>query len=97
LNRETDSSLIDPEMTLGAVRRGYERFSDIAEKTKEILLSGVIGPVTGVDFHRYLDVRHGRKKPGYASLPACNFRERQIYRNRTWIRIASASVASIPD
>jgi predicted dehydrogenase len=35
------------------------RYSAIAEKVKEILLSGVIGPVTGVDFHWYLDVRHG--------------------------------------
>jgi predicted dehydrogenase len=35
------------------------RYSAIAEKAKEILLSGTIGPVTSVDFHWYLDVRHG--------------------------------------
>jgi predicted dehydrogenase len=35
------------------------RYSAIAEKVKEILLSGAIGPVTGVDFHWYLDVQHG--------------------------------------
>ncbi|MGE0102257.1 MAG: Gfo/Idh/MocA family protein [Blastocatellales bacterium] len=35
------------------------RYSPVAEKTKEILMSGVIGPVTSIDFHWYLDVRHG--------------------------------------
>ncbi len=35
------------------------RYSGIAEKVKEILQSGAIGPVTSVDFHWYLDVRHG--------------------------------------
>ncbi|MGH9753989.1 MAG: Gfo/Idh/MocA family protein [Blastocatellia bacterium] len=35
------------------------RYSAIAEKAKEILASGAIGPVTGVDFHWYLDVQHG--------------------------------------
>jgi predicted dehydrogenase len=35
------------------------RYSGIAEKIKEILASGAIGPVTSVDFHWYLDVQHG--------------------------------------
>jgi predicted dehydrogenase len=35
------------------------RYSAIAEKIKEILTSGTIGPVTSVDFHWYLDVQHG--------------------------------------
>jgi predicted dehydrogenase len=35
------------------------RYSAIAEKIKEILSSGIIGPVTNVDFHWYLDTRHG--------------------------------------
>jgi predicted dehydrogenase len=35
------------------------RYSGIAEKAKEILQSGTIGPVTSVDFHWYLDVQHG--------------------------------------
>ncbi len=35
------------------------RYSPIAEKTKEILMSGVIGPITSIDFHWYLDIRHG--------------------------------------
>jgi predicted dehydrogenase len=35
------------------------RYSGIAEKVKEILLSNEIGPVTSVDFHWYLDIQHG--------------------------------------
>ncbi len=35
------------------------RYSAIAEKFKEILQSGEIGPVTSVDFHWYLDIQHG--------------------------------------
>jgi len=35
------------------------RFSPTAKKLKELLLSGVIGEVTAMDFHWYLDTRHG--------------------------------------
>ncbi len=35
------------------------RYSGIAERIKEILASGEIGPVTSVDFHWYLDTSHG--------------------------------------
>jgi predicted dehydrogenase len=35
------------------------RYSGIAEKIKNILLAGDIGPVTSVDFHWYLDTSHG--------------------------------------
>jgi predicted dehydrogenase len=35
------------------------RYAPTARKLKELLLSGVIGEVTSVDFHWYLDVRHG--------------------------------------
>jgi predicted dehydrogenase len=35
------------------------RFAPTAAKLKELLLSGVIGDVTSVDFHWYLDNRHG--------------------------------------
>ncbi|MFN7828003.1 MAG: Gfo/Idh/MocA family protein [Acidobacteriota bacterium] len=35
------------------------RYSAIAEKTREYVQSGVLGPITSVDFHWYLDVRHG--------------------------------------
>jgi predicted dehydrogenase len=35
------------------------RFSPLARKIKELLLSGVIGAVESVDFHWYLDVHHG--------------------------------------
>jgi predicted dehydrogenase len=35
------------------------RFSPTARKLKELLLSGVIGEVTAMDFHWYLDNRHG--------------------------------------
>ena len=35
------------------------RFSARAEKVKELLMANAIGPVTSVDFHWYLDTRHG--------------------------------------
>jgi predicted dehydrogenase len=35
------------------------RFSARAEKVKELLMSNVIGPITSVDFHWYLDTTHG--------------------------------------
>jgi predicted dehydrogenase len=35
------------------------RFSPTARTIKEVLLSGVIGEVVSVDFHWYLDVKHG--------------------------------------
>ena len=35
------------------------RCSAIAEKTREYIASGVLGPITSVDFHWYLDVQHG--------------------------------------
>ncbi len=35
------------------------RYSAIAEKTREYLASGVLGPITSVDFHWYLDTQHG--------------------------------------
>jgi predicted dehydrogenase len=35
------------------------RFSPTARTIKEVLLSGAIGEVVSVDFHWYLDVRHG--------------------------------------
>jgi predicted dehydrogenase len=35
------------------------RFSPTARRIKELLLSGVIGDVVSVDFHWYLDTRHG--------------------------------------
>ncbi|NBO64934.1 MAG: gfo/Idh/MocA family oxidoreductase [Acidobacteria bacterium] len=35
------------------------RYSAIAEKTREYIQSGVLGPITSVDFHWYLDVNHG--------------------------------------
>jgi len=35
------------------------RYSPTARKLKELLLSGVIGEVTAVDFHWYLDTAHG--------------------------------------
>src|SRR6266511_4038480 len=38
-----------------------------------------------------------RNIPGYASLPACSFGERRIYRNQTWIRVASGSGATDSD
>jgi len=54
-------AILDAEKSLGkkiSVTFNY-RYSAIAEKWKEILLSGVIGPVTSVDFHWYLDIEHG--------------------------------------
>jgi predicted dehydrogenase len=35
------------------------RFSARAEKVKELLMANVIGPITSVDFHWYLDIHHG--------------------------------------
>ena len=35
------------------------RYSSIAEKTREYLQSGVLGEITSVDFHWYLDIKHG--------------------------------------
>jgi predicted dehydrogenase len=35
------------------------RFSPTARRLKELLLSGAIGEVTAMDFHWYLDTRHG--------------------------------------
>jgi predicted dehydrogenase len=35
------------------------RYSNTAQKLKELLMAGAIGQVTGVDFHWYLDVSHG--------------------------------------
>jgi len=35
------------------------RYGPVARKVKEILMSGVIGPIQSVDFHWYLDVYHG--------------------------------------
>ncbi len=35
------------------------RYSPTSQKIKELLLSGVIGDVVSVDFHWYLDIRHG--------------------------------------
>ena len=55
-------AILDAEKKYGARRSPVTfnyRYSAIAEKVKEILLSGAIGPVTGVDFHWYLDVQHG--------------------------------------
>lgn len=35
------------------------RYSNTAQKLKELLMAGTIGPVTSLDFHWYLDVYHG--------------------------------------
>jgi predicted dehydrogenase len=35
------------------------RYSNTAQKIKELLMSGAIGAITSVDFHWYLDTRHG--------------------------------------
>jgi predicted dehydrogenase len=35
------------------------RYSNTAQKIKELLMSGAIGAVTSVDFHWYLDTQHG--------------------------------------
>lgn len=35
------------------------RYSGIAEKTRQLLQSSGIGPLTSIDFHWYLDVSHG--------------------------------------
>jgi predicted dehydrogenase len=35
------------------------RYSNTAQKIKELLMAGTIGPVTSVDFHWYLDTSHG--------------------------------------
>jgi len=35
------------------------RYSNTAQKIKELLMADTIGPVTSVDFHWYLDVYHG--------------------------------------
>ncbi|WGF90692.1 Gfo/Idh/MocA family protein [Marinivivus vitaminiproducens] len=35
------------------------RYSPTAQRLKELLISGVIGEVTSVDFHWYLDTKHG--------------------------------------
>ncbi|MCS7314356.1 MAG: Gfo/Idh/MocA family oxidoreductase [Bryobacterales bacterium] len=35
------------------------RYSNTAQKIKELLMAGTIGPVTSIDFHWYLDVYHG--------------------------------------
>jgi len=54
-------AILDAEKKLGkkiTVTFNY-RYSAIAEKWKELLLSGVIGPVISVDFHWYLDIQHG--------------------------------------
>lgn len=54
-------AIIDAEKKAGrqiTVTFNY-RYSSIAEKTKEILMSGAIGRPTSIDFHWYLDVNHG--------------------------------------
>ncbi len=35
------------------------RYSNTAQKIKELLMAGTIGAVTSIDFHWYLDVQHG--------------------------------------
>jgi predicted dehydrogenase len=53
--------ILDAEARTGrkvAVTFNY-RFSPTARKLKELLLSGVIGEVTAMDFHWYLDTKHG--------------------------------------
>ncbi|MBM3745728.1 MAG: Gfo/Idh/MocA family oxidoreductase [Acidobacteria bacterium] len=35
------------------------RYSNTAQKIKELLMAGTIGPVTSLDFHWYLDTSHG--------------------------------------
>jgi predicted dehydrogenase len=53
--------ILDAEARTGrkvAVTFNY-RFSPTARRLKELLLSGVIGEVTAMDFHWYLDTKHG--------------------------------------
>ncbi len=53
--------ILDAEKRLGKpiIVTFNARYSPIAEKVKEILMSGVIGQITSVDFHWYLDTQHG--------------------------------------
>ncbi len=54
-------AILDAEKRTGRkVRVAFNyRYSNTAQKIKELLMSGAIGPVTGVDFHWYLDTSHG--------------------------------------
>jgi predicted dehydrogenase len=53
--------ILDAEKETGRkITVGFNyRFSARAEKVKELLMSNVIGPITSVDFHWYLDTTHG--------------------------------------
>jgi predicted dehydrogenase len=53
--------ILDAEQRSGRrVDVGFNyRFSPTARRIKELLLSGVIGEVASVDFHWFLDVKHG--------------------------------------
>jgi len=54
-------AILDTEKRTGRnVRVAFNyRYSNTAQKIKELLMSGAIGPVTSVDFHWYLDTSHG--------------------------------------
>ena len=53
--------ILDAERRTGRrVDVGFNyRFSPTAEAIKEVILSGVIGDIVSVDFHWYLDTKHG--------------------------------------
>jgi predicted dehydrogenase len=54
-------AILDAEKKTGRkITVGFNyRYSGIAEKVKQVLDSGAIGPISSVDFHWYLDVQHG--------------------------------------
>ena len=54
-------SILDVEKQCGKklVTAFNYRFSPRAQKVKELLMANVIGPITSVDFHWYLDIHHG--------------------------------------
>jgi predicted dehydrogenase len=58
---EKCQKILDAEKrTKGKLTVGFNyRYSPTARKMKELLMSGVIGPIASVDFHWYLDIRHG--------------------------------------
>jgi predicted dehydrogenase len=58
---EKCQQILDAEKkTRGKLTVGFNyRYSPTARKIKELLMNGVIGEVASVDFHWYLDIRHG--------------------------------------
>lgn len=58
---EKCQKILDAEKkTRGKLTVGFNyRYSPTAAKIKELLMNGVIGDVASVDFHWYLDTRHG--------------------------------------